>query len=237
MTCFSVDPWRGLTALGGLRPLALNQTTPPVGPPGTASDLVFNPSQTALFAVVKGDGMGAGYTYAYPVSRHGSISTEAVVSRPDGLAIAFSMSFLESDGRAVITDPSFGAALVDVSRGLEVSVATKVPVAGEGAICWSVYSARYETVFIFDGGVTNITMVNPHTGAIRGAVVGAAETKGNLDAQALGQFLYVLNGAAYVSVVDNSALGHGKIPREVQNFDLSSLGSRQGFQGLAVYAA
>jgi len=56
-----------------------------------------------------------------------------------------------------------------------------------------------------------------------------------LDAALDRQYLYVLKGAPFVSVVDNSGLWHGGLPKEVQSFDLSGLGSRQGFQGLAVY--
>lgn len=230
-----MDPEKGLRALGGLRAIALNQTTPPVGPAGTVSDIVFNPSQTALIAVVKGNGMDAGFIYAYPVEWDGSVSTKAVLSRPAELAVDFSISFLGSDSRAIITDPSYGASLVDISPGFEFTVARKIVVAGEKAICWSVYSQQYDTVFIFDGGLTTITLINPRSGAIRGTIVGAAETAGNLDSQEHGQFLYVLNGAPYVSVLDSSVVAQGETPKEVQNFDLSALGSRQGFQGLAIY--
>ena len=235
MTCFHVSPEKGLSAQGSLRHIPLNQTTPPVGPPDTVSDIVFNPSQTALIVTVKGNGKDPGYIYAYPVSWDGSISSQAVVSRPADLALDFSISFLGSDSRAVITDPSYGASIVAVSHDLQFSVTDKITIAGESAICWSVYSQMYDTIFILDGGLTAITLVDASSGAIKGAIAGANETAGNLDAKALGEKLYVLNGAAFVSVVDNSPLGHGGMPTEVQNFDLSALGSRQGFQGLAVY--
>jgi hypothetical protein len=236
ITCFSVSPEKGLKALGGLRPISIKQTTPPVGPPSTVSDIVFNPSQTALIATVKGDGTGAGYIYAYPVSWDGSISTKPVISRPSELALEFSISFLGHDSSAVITDPSFGAAIVSVSDKLEFTVTHKTPIAGEAAICWSTYAPQFDTIFILDGGVSNITLMDPRSGAIQGVVAGAADTAANLDAQLYGDKLYVLNGAPYVSVVDAEPLKQkGGVAKEVQNFDLSSLGSRQGFQGLAIY--
>ena len=82
VTCFSVDLEKGLRALGGLRAIALNQTTPPVGPAGTVSDIVFNPSQTALIAVVKGNGMDTGFIYAYPVE-FASADTAGQVTRAE----------------------------------------------------------------------------------------------------------------------------------------------------------
>src|ERR1700709_289927 len=133
ITCYSTDHAKGLKPLGGLRPIALGQTTPPVGPPGTVSDLVFNPSSTALIAVVKGNGKDPGYIYAYPVRHDGSISTTPVISRPAGLLVDFSISFLGDDSRAVITDPAYGASIVHISPNFEFSVTTKVPIAGQQA--------------------------------------------------------------------------------------------------------
>ncbi len=55
--------------MGDFKPIAgLNQASPPVGPPSTVSDIVFNPSSTALFVTVKGDGTNPGSVYAYPVA-------------------------------------------------------------------------------------------------------------------------------------------------------------------------
>jgi hypothetical protein len=88
-----------------------------------------------------------------------------------------------------------------------------------------------------DAGSANITLVDPQTGNIKGAVVQSdfATNKGNFDAALDRTFLYVLRGGDAVSVLDNTGLSHGEIPREIQSFGLSVLGSRQGFQGLSIY--
>jgi hypothetical protein len=179
--------------------------------------------------------MGPGSIYAYSISRDGNISTSPIISHPKDLLLDFSISFLGSDNSAIITDPSYGASIVEVDSKYGVSVREKVVVPGEAAICWSVYSHRFGMAFVFDGGKTGITMIDAGSGTIRGTIQGAAETKGNLDAQTYGHYMYVLNGAAFVSVVDYSGLAWGGMAKEVQNFDLSALGSRQGFQGMAVY--
>jgi hypothetical protein len=234
VSCFSTDHAKGLTPLGSLRPLALNQTTPPVGPPGTASDLVFNPSHTALIATVKGNGVDPGYVYAYPVNHDGSISTHPVVSRPSELLLDFSVSFID-DTHAVISDPAYGAALVDVSWDFKFSVQTKIVIPGEGASCWSVYAPRFDTVFVIDAGHPNITLVNPASGAKKVQVVMDAANMGGFDSQIDREYLYVLRGTPAISVLHTDSPNQGVIPKEVQTFDLSAYGPRMGFQGMAIY--
>ena len=86
-----------------------------------------------------------------------------------------------------------------------------------------------------DGGTTNITLVDPASGKIKGTMVQDAKSMGNLDSKMDRQFLYVLKSAPYITVTDNTGLTHGGMPKEIQSFSLSALGSRQGFQGLAIY--
>ena len=234
VSCFSTDHAKGLTPLGKLRPIALNQSTPPVGPPGTASDLVFNPSQTALIATVKGNGVDPGYIYTYPVKQDGSISTTPVVSRPSQLLIDFSLSFID-DSHAVMTDPAYGAALVDVSSDFKFSVQTKIVIPGEGAACWSVYAPRFDTVFVMDAGHPNITLVNPASGAMKGFVSLDAANAGAFDSQIDREYLYVLRGTPAITVLYTDSLNQGVIPKIVQTFDLSAYGPRMGFQGMSIY--
>ena len=55
VSCFTADHAKGLSPIGTLRPFrAYNQTTPPLGPPLTTSDIEFNPSSTAVLVTVKG---------------------------------------------------------------------------------------------------------------------------------------------------------------------------------------
>jgi hypothetical protein len=233
VSCYSTDHAKGLKPLGGLRPIALGQTTPPVGPPGTVSDLVFNPSSTALIAIVKGNGKDPGYIYAYPVHHDGSISTTPIISRA-GL-VDFSISFLGDDHRAIITDPGYGASLVHISPGFEFTVTKEITIAGQVAACWSVYSQRFNTVYVFDVGVSDITMIDPVSGNIKGTIPGLVAGMGSVDSAMDKQYLYVLKSAPFISVIDNTGLNHGVPPKDVQTFDLTSLGSRQGFQGFAIY--
>jgi hypothetical protein len=234
VTCFSTDHAKGLSPQGGLRPIALGQTTPPVGPPGTVSDIVFNPSETALFVSIKGAPPTPGSIYVYPVV-HGAVSATPVISKPATLLVDFSLNFLGSDDKAVITDPAYGASLVDISPSYTVTVSKQIVVANEKAICWATYSDRFNSIALLDGGSPDVTLVSPETGAITGVVALDAANAGALDSALDRTFMYILRGGSAVTVLSDMGLTHGKVPTELQSLDLSALGSRQGFQGMAIY--
>ena len=55
--CFHMDSELGLMpAANTWRPLGLNQTTPPTGPAGTASHIIFTEDQQNVVVAVKGGG-------------------------------------------------------------------------------------------------------------------------------------------------------------------------------------
>lgn len=246
--CYSVGA-SGLEPSGAFRPIAegglLHQTSPPVGPPNTVSDVVFNPSGTALFVTVKGDGTNPGYIYAYPVVDHpkskskgegkaevASVAAEARVSRPAELGLDFSLTFLASDRRAFVTDPGFGGAFLDISCDHAVTVARVANITGQAASCWSQYSARHDSVYVFDAGVPDIAVYGAESTELRATVDGAAAEVGKFDSVVAGDFLYTLDGAASITVY---SLAGGE-PVAVQTLDLTEFGNRQFFQGLAFHS-
>ena len=97
------------------------------------------------------------------------------------------------------------------------------------------YSERFDTIYVFDVAVANITLIDPSTGEIKGVIPQAAGDEGSVDAAIDRHFLYSLKSAPFINVFDNRGLTHGATPKQIQSFDLSSLGSRQGFEGLAIY--
>jgi len=158
-----------------------------------------------------------------------------VISKPATLLVDFSLNFLGKDDSAVITDPAYGASIVDISKSFAVTVATKVVVTNEKAICWAVYSDRFNTIALLDGGSPTVTLVDPASGAITGNFTMDTKYMGAFDSALDRTFLYILRGGPAVTVVGNMGLTHGKVPTELQSLDLSSLGSRQGFVGMAIY--
>ncbi len=235
VACFHVDSEAGLIPAGPYMQLPIAESTPPTGPPNTASDIVFNPSQTALFVTVKGDGTNPGYLYAFAV-KNGALLAPPVVSRPADLLVDFGLTFID-DRHAVVADPSYGASFIEIAYpSLEVTVTNKVTVTGQAAICWITYSDRFNAVYLLDAGHPNITALDPVTGNIKYVIPSTVDTTGNFDSTVSGTYLYSLRGAAAISVFDlTGSVGNHKVPKLVQDFNLSSLGSRQGWQGLAVY--
>lgn len=237
VACFKTDHAKGLTPVGGLRRINNNESTPPIGPPNTVSDIVFNPSETALFVTVKGDGTDPGYIYVYPVLPDGKVSNWPIVSRPAGLLVDFSLNFLGNDWSAVISDPAYGVSLVDISPDFKVTVRDHIAIANQSAICWTAYAPRFDSVYAIDAGGANptITVLEPSSGAVKYTIHGDAAEGGFLDSKVDRTWLYSLRGDPAVSVTSLSGSNSGKAPEIVQTLNLTSLGSRQGWQGLAIY--
>ncbi|KAH6954675.1 hypothetical protein DER45DRAFT_570861 [Fusarium avenaceum] len=227
--CFTLSRKGGLKPMGGLKPLPIQgQTNPITGPPNTVSDILFNPSETALFVTIKGDGMSDGYVYAYKV-HGGTVSEEAVVSRPINLPVAFGMSFY-SDDAAVIVTPAYGAAFVSITDSLNVVTGHNITIPSQVAICWSVASADSSSVYLLDAGVANITSLNTETMAIENTLPGFEMGMGNFDGIIAGSKLYVLQAAPAIATFDLEDCSCGP---EVT--DLSALGERASWIGMAVY--
>ncbi|PFH60223.1 hypothetical protein XA68_11288 [Ophiocordyceps unilateralis] len=230
--CFKIPECGSLEQLGEFMPLPVNQTTPPLGPVNTVSDIVFNPSETALFVSIKGDGMGLGYLYAYRVA-DGNIDPMPVVSRPPELKVDFSLTFL-SDESAVMTDAAYGASYLSVAENLTATVSKKIEIPGQGATCWSVYSPASDNVYVLDVMSPNVTTLDPKSGEIKYVIPGDKRAMGSVDAVADRSSLYVLQASPAIATFEKTGSG---VPRLSQYLDLSSLGDRSGWTGLAVYAA
>ena len=241
VTCFSADHVKGLISLDSSpRPLSpyLSQSTPPVGPPGTASDIFFNPASTALFAVVKGN---AGTTpptpstyFVWPVV-HGSVSREAVVTRIPDLLINFGGNFV-SDNILASVESTFGVALLKVDPSLELTEEVHTVVPNQVAICWSVYAPRFDAFYAVDAGTGLLTAINPRTGAIKGQFsYNAAEFGFPLDVAVDRTSMYILTTNASVAVISLNGSNSGNVPTLAQNLDISEGGSKKLFQGMAMY--
>ena len=241
VTCFSADHARGLISLDSTaRSLSpyINQSTPPVGPPGTASDIFFNPASTALFAVVKGNPGTTPPTpstyFAWPVI-HGKVSRNAVISRIPDLLVNFGGNFV-SDNILASVESTFGVALLKVSPSFQLTEEVHTIVPNQSAICWSAYAPRFDTFYAPDAGTGVFTAINPRTGAINTQFnYGAAEVGKPFDIAVDRTSLYVLTNSASVVVINLEGSNSGKVPTLVQNLDISEGGSKKVFQGMATY--
>jgi len=216
---------------------ALNQTTPPVGPPSTASNVFFNPDSTALIAVVKGNPgttpPTASTFFVWPVV-HGKVSTEAVISSPFNLLVNFGGNFIAND-KLLTVDASFGVALLKLTSGFKIVEEVNTAVPGQIALCWSAYAPRFNTFYGFDAARTTIYDFNPTTAAIKGMFTVDPTLKGALDAAIDRSTLYFLTAVGNVAVVSLKGSNSGKVPALIQTLDISFGGSTTNFQGMATY--
>ncbi|KAL6886097.1 hypothetical protein GGI43DRAFT_426429 [Trichoderma evansii] len=217
---FSVDESCGLVALdSSLRSIvpAINQTTPPGGPILTASDIRFNPSLTGLFVSTKGAppaSAGAsptlGSIYAWPVVKN-EVSTIATISQPAGVILDFSLTFLGRDDSILLTDAAGVGYILSVSCNLEVTVKHKAVLpSNEGLACWGVYVPELSSA-----SLTNITVVNPETGFVKGTITLPEIDAGVFDSASDRTYLYNLTNVANIAVVDLAA----KPPILIQDLD------------------
>ena len=99
-----------------LRSLSLNQTTPPNGPPGTTSHIIFNEDNTKLFATVKGVPPAQGFLAAWDVAADGSLSQDfSTITPPAPGALPFSMTLVDGQNAVLVTDPGVGFDVLDLS--------------------------------------------------------------------------------------------------------------------------
>src|ERR1700754_4470899 len=118
--CYKVDLNHGLKPNGRFYSLGLNMTTPPVGPPGSVSHVLFSEDESKLRVSVKGVPPSAiDFVATWDVDRDGTLShtfTKTTPDEGDGL-LPFGMANVVGSPNAVlVTDPGLGMTVYDFIR-------------------------------------------------------------------------------------------------------------------------
>lgn len=142
-----------------------NETTPPTGPPESSSEVVFNPESTVLLAQQKG-GAKPGYFVAYTVE-NGQVSEEPVITQITDIPLPFGSVFLDNN-RLWVSDPTFGAAIVEVSSDGKVTELVHDVIPTQKAICWAEYDAALDTAYAPDAGQPIVYTFDGTSGAATG---------------------------------------------------------------------
>ncbi|KAL8724763.1 MAG: hypothetical protein Q9181_006686 [Wetmoreana brouardii] len=249
VACFGVSRHRGLIPLGPIRTINqtenLDPTPPPAGPLVLTADIVFNPSLTALFVTVRSNGLNPGLLYAFAVDRAtGAVSQNPVVSSLTDLPLLFSINFLNSDRRMIVTNPlraSPGAAVLNIDYpSLNASVEKIVTIPGQRASCWVAYTPEYSKfAYVVDARLPNITVVDSRTDEVKKVVAFNNDSSGvgGIDAHIDRKWLYLLTRNPSAPKVEVFAIESGGTGlSSVQSFDIfGAVGRIPGWMGLAIW--
>lgn len=255
MTCYELDPKRGLNALPFFLSIPQTEledpTTPPAGPLTIAADIRFNPTSSALLVTVRSNGGKSGILYSWPVQYGEIIQKPANNSLPD-IPFPFSINFLSSDSRFFLTNPhldSAGAAIVELSPTGTVTNIQTITIPGQLASCWVAYDPSLKSVFVADALRPVITIVDTVSGEITGSTNFSTPTLGGVDSKVDRNYLYQLTAPVNTTTLDLEAsphvlvyniadVGDKKTLTQKQSFDIfSAVGEFPGVFGLAVYPA
>lgn len=228
---------KGLTAMDELRPFDLGQTTPPVGPTNTVSQVLFSEDESMVLTMVKGDpavnktGFMAVYTVQECDGAAAVVSKDETRSSPQGTAVLFGSQVIPGTSNVFATDAAFGAAIlsVDPASCKATTVATR-EVEGQKATCWVAISPATKTAFVTDVGRNRLVEMSVEDASILSSLdLSCNGDPGLIDLAAAGNFIYALspgNGTtkAAVSVVDvSSGSGSAKM---VQHFELAEMAGK-----------
>ncbi|KAL8832658.1 MAG: hypothetical protein Q9170_004798 [Blastenia crenularia] len=234
IACFSMSARKGLKPLMKSQiAFDIKQTTPPVGPANTVSQVLFNSDESMLLTTVKGDPMknATGFLSMLPIHKD-CPATQDTRSSPAGTAVLFGSAVIPGTTDIFATDASFGAATISITG--TPTVLKKATIDGQGATCWAAISPLTNTAFVTDVLVNNLVEIDPNDGKILQNTPLALATPGMIDLVAGGQMVYVLNpgngtAAASVAVMDVS----NRPAKMVQNFEAK--GGLKDSQGLTAF--
>jgi len=254
IACSHFSPTRGLSPMDDLRPFDLGQTTPPVGPTNTVSQVFFSSDEASLFATVKGDPPTnkTGFFSVFPVQggrgrgqrdRRGAVRVSSVEQRstPDGTAVLFGAQAIPGGGasRVFATDASFGAAIlsVDAASGRATALAAG-RIQGQVATCWATISRATGTAFVTDVGVNRIVEMSLQDASVVSELdLSVNGDPGLIDLRAAGSFIYALspgNGTTKAGIAVVGVSGReGKGAAMVQRFGLEGVAGPRAM-GMAV---
>ena len=148
------------------RYIGLGQSTPPMGPLGTASQVVFSPDNSQVYAAVKGnpDANVTGFIAVWDMSPSGLSDAFTRVELPSGAVAPFSLTAIPGMNGYVSAYAGVGVDVFDFSNGPENASASNrtqsFGIPDQVATCWSAYSAKTGSFYTSDLETSIITEVS-----------------------------------------------------------------------------
>ncbi|KAF8907851.1 hypothetical protein CPB84DRAFT_1744421 [Gymnopilus junonius] len=245
INCFSVHPFFGLIPKPNtLRFLSVNQTTPPTGPLGSFSTIVFSPDDSKVLVAAKAKSFVATWEF----KADGSLSNSVISFPADAARSPFTLVNIPGSEAYVAADPTIGFLTFNFGNSKSLTATdTATLIENQVLACWTAYSPKSENFYIVDPILSTITEVHYDT---------------TLNPSIIKQYALLNNSAtldSIVSVIDNHAYLHVLQPlataitvlsadrpgalSHVQTFNLTSAFKEAGlstwnnlnFQGMATY--
>jgi hypothetical protein len=152
LACFKVDPVHGMKPHDQFFSFRLNQTTPPTGPGGTVSHVLFSTDGSKLRASAKGNPPSlAGFVATWDVAHNGTLSSEFTGTIPpieDGFAPFGMKNIVGAKDAVLVTDPDLGMTVYDFSKPNVTFHPLKIE--GQLATCWAEYSTATSSYWLSD---------------------------------------------------------------------------------------
>ncbi|CAF9932529.1 MAG: hypothetical protein GOMPHAMPRED_006600 [Gomphillus americanus] len=220
---------KGLAAADALRPFDIKQTTPPVGPLNTVSQVFF--TSTHLFATVKGDPTknNTGFLASFPIYAN-KVSSCGDHLSPPGTAVLFGAAPI-NETHIFSTDASFGAAALDLSRSNNNIGVQKALLPDQKATCWTSLNQDTQTAFVTDVGIDRIVEMS-FDAKILNIIDMNNGDPGLIDLQAAGQFVYALS-PGNDTVPTAIAVLDAKAGKQIQHLVMAGVLDKNA-QGLAI---
>ncbi|KAF5679251.1 hypothetical protein FHETE_992 [Fusarium heterosporum] len=224
---------QGLSAMDELRPIDLGQTTPPVGPTNTVSQVLFSEDESMLLTMVKGDPAvnNTGFISVANVevaNGVAAVSMKDTRSSPEGTAVLFGSQIIPGTSKVFATDASFGAAIIDVDpKSCEAKTAAMGAVEGQTATCWVAISPATKSAFVTDVGKNRVVEMSLEDASVVSELdLTCNGDPGLIDLAASGNFLYALspgNGTNQAAVTVLDVSGGSGSAKMVQHFELAGM--------------
>ncbi|KAH9975199.1 hypothetical protein BJV74DRAFT_782101, partial [Russula compacta] len=206
--CFNIDKNLGLVPQANtLRTLNLNQTTPPTGPAGSTSHIIFSEDQKSLVAAVKGnpDANLTGFLASWDVQDDNSLSANFTrIGTPQGGNLPFSLGIIPGKNSFLVTDAAIGVDIFNFANGAQALAAntqnssSALAINNQTAVCWNAFSPKTGNFYVSDIGTSLVTEVAVGDD-LKGSVVKQYPTQNgaatiDLEVGAVGNknFLYVM---------------------------------------------
>ncbi|KAJ9353642.1 hypothetical protein C8Q69DRAFT_509639 [Paecilomyces variotii] len=236
---------KGLGKMDSLREFNIGQSTPPVGPTNTVSQVLFSNDESTLLTMVKGDPTvnNTGFVATFPVNqasfrRPASISMDGTLSSPSGTAVLFGTEPIPGTENFFVTDASFGGTILSLDQKAgQLSLKSKQAIGGQKATCWTTISQSSKSAFVTDVQVNHIVEMSLDNARIIKEYDTSSVNAGPgfIDLAAAGNFVYALspgNGTSEANVVVMDVSGGQGKAKIIQTFGLGALGAGKNSQGM-----